>query len=251
MLKFPNLEKSMTEENLGKEKIVNEILPEVIAKSIIKEAAEMGFSREHFLRLINILMDRALTGVNSNNHSNGNINLDYLMPKVKEFPLVSEKIKIRRIDKSSDYPLFEKWLNDPEGRLFLLTRTTVRNYTINSLIEENSDILGVITTHDDIPIGIMAYLDVDKTQKKAELRKMIGENSFKGKGLGKEATKLWINYGANVIGFKKIYLNTLEANVRNIRINRALGFHVEGVFKNECLIDGEYKDILRMGLILN
>ncbi len=242
----------MTGENLGKEKLVNEILPEVIAKSIIKEAAEMGFSREHYLKLINILMDIALTNSSASPKTEeNNNNPDYLNPKVKEFPLVSEKIKIRRIDKSTDISLFEKWLSDPEGRLFLLTRTTVRNYTIDNLVEENADIVGVITTPDDIPIGIMAFLDVDKEQRKAELRKMIGENSYKGKGLGKEATKLWINYGANVLNFKKIYLNTLEANVRNIRINRALGFHVEGVFKNECLIDGEYKDILRMGLLLN
>ncbi|NOX17453.1 MAG: GNAT family N-acetyltransferase [Chlorobi bacterium] len=242
----------MNKENTGNENIVTDISLEVIAKSLLKEAAGMGFKREHYIKLVNILMDEALNGAHAEIKSDDrNKDLDYLDPKINEYPLVGERIKIRRIAASTDIPFLEKWLNDSEGRLFLLTRTTARNYTIDNLIAENKDLVGIITTHDDIPIGMMAFLDIDKVQRKAELRKMIGEKSFKGKGLGKEATKLWINYGANVLHFKKIYLNTLEANVRNIRINRELGFYVEGVFKNECLIDGEYKDILRMGLLLN
>ena len=34
----------------------------------------------------------------------------------------------------------------------------------------------------------------------------------------------------------------------NIRLNEDLGFRVEGVLRNEVLIDGTYHDVLRMGL---
>jgi hypothetical protein len=52
------------------------------------------------------------------------------------------------------------------------------------------------------------------------------------------------------LGLKKIYLNTLETDVRNIRLNEELGFKVEGILRNECFFDGEYHDILRMALLV-
>ena len=96
----------------------------------------------------------------------------------------------------------------------------------------------------------MAFLDHDFEQKKAELRKLIGNPAFRSKGYGKEATKLWIQYGISNLGLRKIYLNTLQTNVRNIRLNQELGFKVEGILRNECSIDGKLYDLLRMGLII-
>lgn len=89
-----------------------------------------------------------------------------------------------------------------------------------------------------------------KIKKKSELRKLIGEPIYRGKGFGKEATKLWIQYGISNLGLQKIYLNTLQTNVRNIRLNQELGFKVEGIFRNECIIDGKKFDLLRMGLVV-
>lgn len=240
----------MPEENTDKEKIVTELSLEVIAKSIIKEAGTMGFSRENYLKLINMLMDKALTDNTNDTNEENTSAIDYLDKNNIEFPLIGKNIKVRNINRKNDIPIIEKWLNDDEGRNFLLTRTTARNYTLLDLIEKETDLIGVISTFENAPIGLMAYLDIDRDQKKAELRKLIGEPAYRKRGFGKEATKLWINFGAGNLQLKKIYLNTLEANVRNIRLNRELGFHVEGIFKSECLIDGKYSDILRMGLIL-
>jgi len=67
-------------------------------------------------------------------------------------------------------------------------------------------------------------------------------------GLAKEATKLWIEYRILALGLKKIYLNTLFTNVRNIRLNEDLGFQVEGILRNEIFFEGKHYDVLRMGL---
>ena len=48
---------------------------------------------------------------------------------------------------------------------------------------------------------------------------------------------------------KKIYLNTIDTNIHNIRINEKMGFKVEGILRDEALVDGVTHDILRMGLI--
>jgi RimJ/RimL family protein N-acetyltransferase len=95
----------------------------------------------------------------------------------------------------------------------------------------------------------MGYLNHDPVNKKAELRKLIGEGEYRGHGLGKKSTKLWLSYGVHTLGLRKIYIYTFDTNMRNIRINRELGFHLEGVFKEENVISGVVKDIVRMAFI--
>jgi RimJ/RimL family protein N-acetyltransferase len=85
-------------------------------------------------------------------------------------------------------------------------------------------------------------------QRKAELRKLIGDAEQRRKGFAKEASALWIRYGFKALALKKIYLNTRDTDIRNVRLNEELGFVVEGVLRNEVLIDGTYHDVLRMGL---
>ncbi|MAT59966.1 MAG: hypothetical protein CMF23_18490 [Ignavibacteriae bacterium] len=238
------------EEKILKDKLVNELSIEVIAKSIIKEAKEIGFQKGDYLKLANLLLDNAIkidAGLQSENNSS-QIQYDSNLPV--DLPLVGENILIREFHKSEDSDNLKKWVQDEIGRYFILTRATSRTYKVENLIEDENHILGIICLKDQTPIGLMAFLDHDFEQKKAELRKLIGNPAFRSKGYGKEATKLWIQYGISNLGLRKIYLNTLQTNVRNIRLNQELGFKVEGILRNECSIDGKLYDLLRMGLII-
>ncbi len=107
-----------------------------------------------------------------------------------------------------------------------------------------------IVSLDDVPIGALAYLNLDRQQGKAELRKLIGDKRARGQGYAKTATQYWIEYGISTLGLRKIYVNTLDNNLSNIKLNEMLGFRVEGLLRDEVLIDGKYKDLLRMSLIL-
>lgn len=239
------------EEKILKEKLVNEVSIEVISKSIIKEANEIGFKRGDYIKLANLILDSALeSNTEGNNNSNGNQHLYDPRHKTK-FPLKGEHISIRKFDKKNDADKLREWLDDEIGRYFILTRATSRIYDVERLIEDDRQVLGIITLKDTTPIGLLAFLDYDREQKKAELRKLIGDPAHRGKGLGKQATKLWIQYGLANLGLHKIYLNTLQTNVRNIRLNEELGFKVEGILRNECFIDGKYHDLLRMGLVVD
>jgi len=61
---------------------------------------------------------------------------------------------------------------------------------------------------------------------------------------------LWIKYGINNLGLNKIYLDTVENNIRNVGLNKELGFHIEGVLRKEIFIDNKYYDVLRMAYIV-
>lgn len=236
-------------EKVLKAKLVNEISIEVISKSIIKETNEIGFNRSDYIKLANLFLDSALTS-NANDTSSES-KLDYDPNSKVKLPLHGERIMIREFNKKKDSDKLKEWFEDEVGRYFILTRATSRIYDVERLIEDDRQVLGIITSTDKTPIGLLAFLDYDKEQKKAELRKLIGDPAYRAKGLGKEATKLWIQYGISNLGLHKIYLNTLQTNVRNIRLNEELGFKVEGILRDECFIDGKYNDLLRMSLVVD
>ncbi len=228
---------------------------ETLARNFFKESSAYGFKQVDYVRFVNYILDRAMgpqDGVGlrpeKTTEADDRVKADFKTSQPISLPLIGERIKIRAFHLEEDKPLFKKWMADAYGRNFLLSITTAKTLTIDKFINYEFNILGVVTLMDDTPIGAVAFLNYDVMQFKAELRKLIGEPNMRGKGLGKEATRLWIRYGTETLDLKKIYLNTLDTNIRNIRLNEEIGFRVEGILRNEVFVDGKYKDLLRMGL---
>ena len=126
--------------------------------------------------------------------------------------------------------------------------TTTQSSTIAALTSNPRNHIGIITLLDGTPIGAMAMLDHGRSQKRAKLRKLIGNPDYRGQGIAEEATRLWIQYGIQGLGLEKIYVSTLQTQIANIKLNENMVFQVEGLLRNEVLIDGRRCDVLRMGL---
>ncbi len=229
---------------------------ETLARGFFKEASAYGFKKMDYVRFVNILLDSAM----SNNH----LSTDSPAPSrdIRRtsnpmqdvgasliLPLRSERLTIRSFQRETDRVFFQKWIDDQHGRYFLLSITSSRFLCVDDFIKNDRCILGTVTLHDTTPIGLVAYINHDRIQAKAELRKIVGESKARGRGFGKEATKLWIAYGQATLGLEKIYLNTLETNIMNIRLNEELGFRIEGILRNEVFFDRAHHDVLRMGLL--
>jgi len=165
-----------------------------------------------------------------------------------DLPLEGDGIVVREFDADEDLPLFDRWLSELSGRYFLLSRITTERQDIREVAASDSSVLGIITLPDSTPIGSVAFLDHDLVHRKAELRKMIGDPEHRRKGFATKASALWIRYGIQTLDLKKIYVNTLNANVGNIKLNEELGFKIEGILHNEVFIDGAYRDVLRMSM---
>lgn len=78
-------------------------------------------------------------------------------------------------------------------------------------------------------IGSVAYRFTSSNyleQSSAELSKYIGEKSHLRKGYAYEATKAWLDFGFNCLGFDVIYARTSTFNHANIRLNEKLGFSI-------------------------
>ncbi len=227
-------------------KITDETI-KAIASSFLKQAKKYGFSLNDYLKFTNVLLDEALKSPSASKKTE-NKKITYSNSANLKLPLKTERLIIREMLKK-DIPIVKKWLEDEEGKSFLLSRSSGRTDSIEELFDDEFNVFGIVTLMNKTPIGLIAYLSVDEMQKKAELRKMIGASDQRGKGFGNEATKIWIEYGLYTLGLDKIYLTTFNTNIKNIRINEMLGFRVEGLMQNEIKIDGEYHDLLKMNLL--
>ena len=98
-------------------------------------------------------------------------------------------------------------------------------------------------------VGVIGGEGFDGSARKVEMRKLIGERAYRGRGFGKQATFLWLYHAFRVQGVNKVFLHTLDANVRNINLNARLGFELEGVLYQDVRLGGTYRDVVRMGLL--
>lgn len=225
-------------------KILSEASVETLAMSIYKESKDMCFTSADYVKLMNSILGFSMEKV-----SNGTNTIEVAEESediATDFPLKSKNLIIRKYEKLNDEDILKKWFEDDNSRLFLLSRTTSEDLELESLSDEITNSIGMITLLDGTPIGLLALLHIDIKNKKAEMRKLIGSTQYRGRGLAKEASKLWLSYGTKVLGLNKIYINTLEANIGNISLNRQLGFKIEGVLKKECVINNQEHDVFRM-----
>ncbi|MEO0374022.1 MAG: GNAT family protein [Cyanobacteria bacterium P01_A01_bin.17] len=228
---------------------IPDITIEALCRTFFKEVTTYGFQQLDYVRFVNLLLDLAMQS--DGEHASGSnvastASLDF--PVANGLPIEGPRVNLRAFTPETDLDLLEGWLSDDEGRYFLLSRTTSPDLDIQDVINQKSNLVGMISLKNGRAIGSVIFLDYDAMRHKAELRKLIGVKAMRGMGYAREATELWLSYGLNSLGLKKIYLNTLDTNLRNLRLNEQLGFKIEGILRNEVYFDERYHDVLRMGL---
>ncbi len=231
---------------MSKSELESLVTKEALTQLIHDELAGLQLSTNEYIQIANSILDAALEKKQVNGFAAG----DYGVKPVKKLPVSSDDITIRPFDPGEDIKLLRRWTADRAGKEFLLSRLENSAASVDDLAADKDTIFGIVCTKDGTPFGIVGYLNRDREQRKAEMRKLIGDPALRGKGYGKKATKLWLSYGIHGLQLRKIYLYTFDTNLRNIRINEELGFKLEGIYRAENIIEGIPKDVIRMGLLL-
>lgn len=221
------------------------LLTDTILDRTIEDLKHLKLTSKEYVNIANALLDLAINGHKTIEQPDSKFLTDLKL----DFPICYDDIIIEKFKPKKHKKLLQAWTETEYGKEFLLSRIDNVERSLEELLNDDTNIFGIIETSDKKPIGVMGYLNYDKVNNKAELRKLIGENEFKHKGYGKKATEAWISYGLHTLKIRKIYIYTFDTNLRNIRINRELGFNLEGIFKAENIYNGAAKDIIRMSLI--
>jgi RimJ/RimL family protein N-acetyltransferase len=98
-------------------------------------------------------------------------------------------------------------------------------------------------------IGVTGFDDIIWSNGVATIFIGIGESEYSGKGLGKEAFKLILDFGFNELNFYRIQLNVIEYNKTAIKLYEGTGFIREGAYRRFIYRDGQRFDLYLYGLL--
>ena len=116
---------------------------------------------------------------------------------------------------------------------------------------ETGEVVDFIITdkENDHPLGCVYLQHFDRVNNKAESGIFLGEPEAFGRGIGKEACRMIIEYGFNDLNLHKIVARALSYNEASVRTHEAAGFKKEALLKDDVLIDGKYYDVIFFGVV--
>ncbi len=102
---------------------------------------------------------------------------------------------------------------------------------------------------DGVCIGVCGLSNVNETARTAELGIGIGDPAYWGRGYGREAVGLLLDYAFRLRNFRRVWLEVHADNERGIRAYRSCGFVEEGRMREHVWLAGRYVDNVIMGVL--
>ena len=125
---------------------------------------------------------------------------------------------------------------------------------IERMFEEKwADVAGdsvrwAIAAH-DLLIGGVELTHIDWRNRSAELAVWIGDKAYRQRGCGTDAMCLALNYAFKLLGLHRVIYLAAAPNVAALNAYRKVGFQVEGRMRQALYRDGQYHDMVVLGLL--
>jgi UDP-4-amino-4,6-dideoxy-N-acetyl-beta-L-altrosamine N-acetyltransferase len=170
--------------------------------------------------------------------------------------IYGERLRLRAAERE-DIPRFVAWLNDPEVRQFLLINQPISQAweerwfenMVNHSPAEQVLVIQIQDGSDWKAIGNTSFMDINATNRSAEIGIFIGEKSCWNQGYGRETMRLMLKHGFETLNLHRIYLRVFEHNMRGIKAYEHAGFMHEGRMRQAQFQNGRYYDVLFMSVL--
>lgn len=169
--------------------------------------------------------------------------------------LRGERIQLRAIERE-DLSLMRDWRNLPEFR------RNFREYRELSMLDQNrwldrisgsaTDFMFMIELADRTPIGVCGLVYVHWVLRSADISLYIGHDETYIDGPGgyaEEAARVLIRYGFENLNLHKMWTELYAFDERKVDLFTRLGFHRDGVLRDNCYEGGRYHDSYIYSLI--
>jgi len=177
--------------------------------------------------------------------------------KIKKFTnlkLVGKEFYLRPLHSKDLNKKYLSWMNDKRVTQFLYKPKS--KYTLKDLkkyfkeVDFNKKmIFAIINIKSEEHIGNMTLNPIDIKNKKTGLGGIIGEKKYWGTKAFVESMNLLIKYVFDVRKFIKIESGVYENNVPCIIASKKVGFELEGIKKNDVIINKKSIDTYLFGIV--
>lgn len=159
-----------------------------------------------------------------------------------ENKITGNKIYLRTIT-YDDTDLMVKWRNQDNVRRFFLYRETftreIHENWMKTKVETGEVVQFIICDlESDTPIGCTYLRDIDNILKSAEYGVLIGEESYRGHGIGKEALALTLKYAFKELDMQLINSRVISDNGPSLYCFINSGFEISENTTQTIIPDG-------------
>lgn len=157
--------------------------------------------------------------------------------------------KLRGIS-DEELELMLSWRNMPNVRANMYTRHEIdleEHLKWWDRVKESPKFEYKIYENNSTPLGIVGFVDIDKTNKNSSWAFYAAPNAPKGTGSKMEF--LALEYAFHELELKKLHCEVLDFNKPVIRLHEKFGFTIEGILRQHHFIDERFADIYKLGLL--
>ncbi|PLW95268.1 MAG: GNAT family N-acetyltransferase [Marinilabiliales bacterium] len=163
--------------------------------------------------------------------------------------MIGENVLLRAVEPADTERLY-LWENDMQ--LWHLSNTTapfskylMEQYVMNAQqdIYAAKQLRLMVDTNDEegLTVGCIDLFDFDPANRRAGIGILISEEA-RGKGYGKEALELMIEYAFNTLNLHQLFCNILENNEQSIAMFKKAGFTEVGLKRDWTMVDGVWQN---------
>lgn len=162
---------------------------------------------------------------------------------MKDNRLRGSKVYIRPIT-YDDTELMVKWRNQDNVRRYFIYReqftSEIHENWMKTKVETGEVVQFIICDNNsDEPIGCTYLRDIDQQEKSAEYGVLIGEASYRGNGIGKQALAITLGYAFHEMNMKRINARVISTNGPSLYSFLHSGFEICEETKQSTIPDGE------------
>ena len=98
-------------------------------------------------------------------------------------------------------------------------------------------------------IGVVNLYNIDRHNKRCFWAYYIADNSYRGKGIGRNLECNIYDYVFYILKFNKLCCEVLEENDKVVKIHQKFGSKIEGVFRHHIFKNNKFQNIVRMAIL--
>ncbi len=223
----------------------------LVAKGFYRELINYGVKEAEVVTVAGHLLDNIALRSPPGGKSEKSYNGLFTIPDVRDDWAVNRCLRLHEVAltplTNDCVPQIAEWLDVPKIRNSFFPHFPRSVEALEAYLRApDSEYFAI--RYQDAFVGIIGAEHIDPAASRAEMKKLVGDPAMRGKGIGKRATFLFLYHVFVVRKLFKVYLHTLDINIRNLNLNGNFGFWLEGVFFEDAVIDTQRQDVVRMAL---